>query len=377
MMPATECDVLVVGAGPVGLLLGALLAARGLDVRLVERRAQPTLRSRAIGIHPPGLTCLAQVGLADALIAQGVKVRRGRAMRAGEGLGTIDFGLLPPPFDFVLSVPQRVTESLLEQRLAQLRHGALLRDDEVQRFEPDHAGVNVTLRTGRRLRARFVVGCDGRRSVVRQAMRAPYPGRVYAQQFVMGDLPDDTGFGSDAAVFVGEFGLVESFPLPGSERRWVTSVNGMRGLDREGFVRLLQERTGLRIRCQPESDVSAFSAERFCARSFAHQRLILAGDAAHVVSPIGGQGMNLGWLDAVALAEVLPTCLAEPARSRALLKDYSHQRRRASQRAAQRAELYMALGFGAPLALRALCLRALTHVRLAQHSARFLTMQGN
>jgi 2-polyprenyl-6-methoxyphenol hydroxylase-like FAD-dependent oxidoreductase len=130
------------------------------------------------------------------------------------------------------------------------------------------------------------------------------------------------------------------------------------------------------VRACADRELSVFAAERFCADTLAHGRLVLAGDAAHVVSPIGGQGMNLGWLDARDLAATLPRCLAHPAESDALLAGYSHRRRRDSQRAARRAELYMALGFAAPLALRRLGLWALTRAALVPHAARIFTMQG-
>lgn len=374
---SVDCEVLVVGAGPVGLLLGCMLAQQGIDVRVLERREAATARSRAIGVHPPGLACLQQIGLADALIERGVRVRRGRALVCGEEIGGIDFGSLRGPFDFVLSVPQRITEQLLAQRLEQLAPDALLRAAEVEACAQVGDEVRVSVRGQFPLRARFVVGCDGRRSLVRGALGTRYTGRVYAQRFCMVDLLDHTTLGADAGVFIDRAGLAESFPLPLAMRRWVASLGpSAMAPSHTQLATLLEARTGLRVQMQPDAALSVFAAERFCARKFARGRLVLAGDAAHVVSPIGGQGMNLGWLDARDLAETLPRCLARPNESDTLLATYSRRRRHASLRAAQRAELYMALGFAAPLALRRLGLWALTRAPVVPHAARIFTMQG-
>jgi 2-polyprenyl-6-methoxyphenol hydroxylase-like FAD-dependent oxidoreductase len=376
----TQCDVLVVGGGPVGLLLGALLAQAGVDVRVIEKRAHRTQHSRAIGVHPPGLSCLQEIGVAEELVRAGVKVRRGRAVMGGDSLGVVDFSLLPAPFDFVLSVPQSETERLLEQRLAGLSANALTRGAEAIAYVSDRDRVTVRLRVGGReseLCARYVVGCDGRRSSVRRAMNTNYAGRAYPDRFAMADAPDDTSLGSEAVVFVDAHGLVESFPLPDGARRWVLSL-GKRAPDAspEHFTESVRVRTGQALRSRGMGQINGFVAERFCAGNFVRDRLILAGDAAHVVSPIGGQGMNLGWLDARALARTLTSSLATQGSDAAALAHYARERKRVSVRAARRAEVYMALGLSAPLCLRAWSLRALTSRPVLAQATRFFTMQG-
>jgi 2-polyprenyl-6-methoxyphenol hydroxylase-like FAD-dependent oxidoreductase len=298
----------------------------------------------------------------------------------GESLAVVDFGLLPPPFDFVLSVPQSETERLLEQRLAALSPNALTRGAEALTYVSDREGVTVSLRLDGReseLRARYVVGCDGRRSSVRRAMNTSYGGRAYPDRFAMADAPDDTSLGAEAFVFLDAHGLVESFPLPDGARRWVLSL-GRRAPDAspERFAERVRARTGHALRVHGIEQVNGFVAERFCAGNFVQGRFILAGDAAHVVSPIGGQGMNLGWLDARDLAQTLGTCLKTQRGEDAALTRYARARKRVSVRAARRAEVYMALGFAAPLCLRAWSLRALTSRPLLAQATRFFTMQG-
>lgn len=377
-----RCDVAIVGAGPVGLLLACLLAQRGIEVRVLEQRAQRSQHSRAIGVHPPGLMCLARASCADALIARGVRVQRGQAMALGQRLGAISFSALTPPYDFVLSVPQRETERVLERRLAVLAPHALKMSCCVHTLtqQPDHCQLVLQDEHGARaLEARIVVGCDGKASTVRAALGASFAGGPYPQCFLMGDAADDTSYGEEACVFFDRAGLVESFPLPQARRRWVVGTRHVRfEPDARVFRQQVEARTGQRLRPATIDVVSAFVAERYRASCFARGRLALAGDAAHIVSPIGGQGMNLGWLDAQQLAQVIFKGLRDPQSLPARMERYDRQRRRAAWTATLRAELYMALGCrgGQLLGLRSLLVSALLKPPLADRAARFFTMQS-
>jgi 2-polyprenyl-6-methoxyphenol hydroxylase-like FAD-dependent oxidoreductase len=192
------------------------------------------------------------------------------------------------------------------------------------------------LADGRRIDSDFVVACDGRHSVVRGTLGIGVEGNDYEGAFAMGDFPDTTPYGADAAVFLTERGLVESFPLPGGLRRWVVRRDADVGAVTEAeLVETIRERTG--FRCGEALSWSGFHAERRLADVFGQGSVALAGDAAHVVSPIGGQGMNLGWLGAADLAASLDGGEAAIARC-------GRRRRRMARAAARRAELNMWLG---------------------------------
>jgi 2-polyprenyl-6-methoxyphenol hydroxylase-like FAD-dependent oxidoreductase len=374
------CDVAIVGGGPVGLLLGCLLTQRGVEVRVFEPRAAPHAHSRAVGIHPPGLACLADVGAAEELIASGIRVQRGFALRGARVLGEVSFRRLPGPYPFVLSVPQSSTEAALERRLFELAPDSLRRGHEVLdcRVTPQHAELTVRCEREYAVRARFVVGCDGKRSVVRRAAGIRYTGAPYRDNFVMADVRDETSLGPDAAIFLSREGLVESFPLPGGVRRWVVGLGAeRRPAEATAVEALVASRTGQVARASTATMVSAFVPERYLAHTFTNGRMTLAGDAAHVLSPIGGQGMSLGWLDARMLADLLEQALAQPQDSPQLLASYSPARRRVARAAIRRAELFMTIGQTRRFAWMRDCLvSGLLSAPLVDRTAQMFTMRG-
>ncbi|HEX5656471.1 MAG TPA: NAD(P)/FAD-dependent oxidoreductase, partial [Polyangiales bacterium] len=345
MSTPDRIDVAIVGGGPVGLLLGCLLVQRGIDARVYERRRLRSKHSRAVGVHPPGLDCLAAVGLATELMQHAVTVRHAFAFDERRTLGTIDFSSLPGPFQFVLTVPQTHTEALLERKLQSLHDRAYAAGAQI---DGCHLGASSTLfmhhddEQPRSVRARFVIGCEGKHSLVRESAQIPFEGAPYSAHFMMADTRDETPFGEAAAVFLTRDGLVESFPMPGKMRRWVVAL-GRRGHtpDLSMIERLVRQRTGQCASPGSATMVSSFRAEHFLADTFVQERMVLAGDAAHVLSPIGGQGMNLGWLDAMMLGELLPRMLANPALETRLLGSYDNERRTAARRAIRRAEAFM------------------------------------
>lgn len=318
--PETSCAVLIIGAGPTGLFLAALLARRGVDVQVLERRTAPTAYSRAIGLHPPALRALAELGLDREAVRLGEQIRSGRASCRRRELGAVDFTRAWPARPFVLALPQSRTETLLAERLARLAPAALRRGWEVTGLQETARDAMVTARRSSgeagvlRVRAGVVIGTDGARSRVRDLLDIPVSGREYPDTYLMGDLADPAaGHGvREALIHLDPGGVVESFPIPDGRRRWVvhTGTDGAEASPQR-LAALVRERTAAVLDPATISMLSPFTVRRCTARRLLTRRCVLLGDAAHEVSPIGGQGITLGWLDALDLAPLLVRHAAE------------------------------------------------------------------
>ncbi|MDZ4093009.1 MAG: NAD(P)/FAD-dependent oxidoreductase [Arthrobacter sp.] len=340
-------DVLVIGGGPVGLFMAALLLQHGVSVRILEQRTGTERHSRAIGIHPPSLDALQGIGVAPAMVAEGVPIRHGIAIGGGRTLARMSFAQVSENFPFVLALPQSRTEAALEARVRELDPAALHRGVRVERLHDDGRQVTAEATTGGsavQYTAAIAIAADGVRSTVRPQLGAAVRTKDYRDSYLMGDFADSTGFGPDAALFLESAGIVESFPLPGMLRRWVVRLAdpGNAG-DAKWLVHTVKQRTGIDVDPASNSMLSHFGVRTRLVRRMVTGRTVLIGDAAHEISPIGGQGMNLGWLDAAALAPVVHASL-HGADVGAELRNFETSRMAAAARAARQSEINMALG---------------------------------
>lgn len=381
MHSTSRYQVAIVGGGPVGLFLACCLHQNGIDCTVLEKRKQPVAHSRSIGIHPVSLELFDEIGLGDTIIKEGIKVKRGHAYWNDERVGTLSFQSCPPPFPFILTLPQHKTEQLLNHHLKNINENILYRGAAVTGLTVAKDSVKLEFEVGNKTReiaAKFVVGCDGKNSFVRQASSIPFEGTTYDDTYIMGDFSDNTNFGNDAAIFLCDEGLIESFPLPGALRRWVIKTDRyLPEISRKDIEQRLKKRIGHHIKDAENYMLSSFGVEKKMAATMAKNSITLAGDAAHVITPIGGQGMNLGWLDAYDLAGCFTDIFENESPAEQVLANYSSRRLKIARKAARRGAFNMALGRknGRSL-LKKTVLKGLIHPPFSHLMVRIFTMRG-
>lgn len=349
-------------------MLANLLGARGIPARVLERNAEPPPeaegQSRAIGVTPPSLEILRQIDLAEQFISQGLPIRRAVVHGTRRILGELRFEQVHHSYPFILSIPQHRTGAILRSGIDRYRcieieyHREVVAVEECSREDL----VVVRCSDGSVRHGTLCVAADGAHGPTARLAGIDRREGRYRPGFFMGDFEDRTDLGGDAHLWFTAAGAVESFPLPAGLRRWIvqlpetappaarTDRDGQpKNVDLEGIV---ARRTGWNLHRRDRIWESAFQPAWSEAESFYRGRFFLLGDAAHTMSPIGGQGMNTGLADAELLTITLQQLLGEDhRRSGSTLPDdrftpeyYDRVRRRAARAATRRARAGMTVG---------------------------------
>ncbi|MFI6509917.1 FAD-dependent oxidoreductase [Streptosporangium sp. NPDC050855] len=311
MLPVTT-DVLVIGAGPTGLVVAAALAAHGIGVTVVDDQAAGDNTSRAAVIHARTLEVLEGIGVSGRLTPLGIHAPRFTIRDRDRTLVPVEFDRLPTRYPYTLMISQAVTERILLERLVELG-GHVARPYRLESLVQDTDGVTARLSGGAVVTAKYLVGADGMRSTVREQAGIAFEGKEYRESFSLADVRLTGGVPDDEVVlFFSPAGLVVVAPLPDGSHRIVSTVDEAPEHPDVAFVQgLLDGRGPKRERAVVNEVVwgSRFRVHHRVARTFRAGRVLLAGDAAHVHSPAGGQGMNTGIQDAVVLGEALLVAL--------------------------------------------------------------------
>lgn len=302
-------SVIIVGAGPTGLMLAGDLAAAGVDVRVLEKRAQESNLTRAFALHARTLELFDMRGIADEIVEQGFQVPEVRPT-IGSRTAVLDLRHPESRFPYVLIIQQARTESLLQQRAEEL--GVVIeRGVEVTGLRQDDEGVDLQVRTADgegSERAAYVVGTDGAHSAVRSLLGVGFSGRDYDTRILLADIRLDRELPSAINPFIGADGVALLPPYgdgwyratvwdrtqqggPVAEPVTLAELNEALGRITDGGVAASEMRWSTR-----------FLSQRRQAEHYRVGRVLLAGDAAHVHSPLGAMGMNTGIQDAVNLA---------------------------------------------------------------------------
>jgi 2-polyprenyl-6-methoxyphenol hydroxylase-like FAD-dependent oxidoreductase len=330
----SQIDALVVGAGPVGLTMAADVARHGLSCRIIDKALAPTDKSKALVIWSRSLEMLAAMGDARPFIAAGTRAQGASMYSEGRRIARIQLQI-ESPYDYALMIPQCETERLLAEHLATfgLR---VERQIELVDFQQDSNGANCTLRNAagqtEQLRAAWLLGCDGAHSTVRHGLGIEFTGDaepndwMLADIHVRGPLPDD-----ELSIYFHQSGLLAFFPIVGGRFRLIADLGPAKAGARPAEPTLaevqqtLDERGPGGLTAFDPEWLSGFRIHERKVADYRDGRVFLAGDAAHIHSPAGGQGMNTGMQDAFNLAWKL--ALVERGRAgETLLDSYSLER---------------------------------------------------
>jgi 2-polyprenyl-6-methoxyphenol hydroxylase-like FAD-dependent oxidoreductase len=306
-----ENQVLVVGAGPCGLALAAELSRRGVSATIIDRQAAGANTSRACVVHARTMEVLEPLGVTRDLLVEGVKVPIFRIRDRDRLLLTIDFSTIPSAYQFTLMIPQNRIEQILLQHLENLGR-SVMRPCELITYSTSPSQIEADVRINgsiQSIKAQWLIGCDGMHSTVREQSGITFAGGEYETSFVLADVAMEWPLSrEEVRLFYSPKGFVVVAPLPNNRFRIVATAEEAPEVPSLEFMQIMLDARGPTTnpaRIHNAAWSSRFHIHHRVAQTPRKGRILLCGDAAHVHSPAGGQGMNTGIQDSISLAETL------------------------------------------------------------------------
>ena len=335
-MPSPTIDALIAGAGPVGLTMAAALTQHGLRCRILDKAAVPSDKSKALVVWSRTLELLDGLGLADTFVQTGMKINGAGMYAEGKRLVHVVIAGLDSPYGFPLMIPQNQTERLLTEHLAQ-KGLAIERQTELVSFEQTADAVVCKLKhaDGREesVQAAWLLGCDGAHSAVRHTLALPFTGHGEPNDWILADVHlKGPVAGDEVSIYWHEKGTLAFFPITRDRFRMIADIGkaAEHGNPPEPTLADAQARVDERgpggVTLGDPVWIANFRINERKVSDYRRGRVMLAGDAAHIHSPAGGQGMNTGMQDAFNLAWKLALVHRGAGQTEALLGSYSKER---------------------------------------------------
>src|SRR3990167_2006225 len=325
--------VLIVGAGPSGLMMAYELARQGISFRIIDKKAEQTQFSNAAALQTRTLEILKQIGLINDFLRAGQKCRAICFYDKGKEFARASFDNLNSVYPFILTLPQSTTEQILNENLARLHH-QVERSRELVAVKANFNDIEATIKHSdgeeEVIRCQWLLGCDGAHSTVRDKCAFQFPGEDLSEQFIVADGTLDSFLRRDEIhIFSADGQMLGIFPL--GENRYRLAGNTNLGYERKTFTEndiktIIEERSHEQLSARNVSWISPFWIHSKMCEEMRKGNIFLLGDAAHIHSPVGGQGMNTGLQDAHNLAWKLALVIQGRADEK-LLDSYQDERK--------------------------------------------------
>ncbi len=352
-MSSSAIDALVIGAGPVGLTAAIALTHHGLKCRIIEKSAAPTDKSKALVVWCRTLELLDQCGLASVFVESGLKINGGSVYANGERLVHLALTSDDSPYGFPLMIPQNETERLLAEHLT--RAGLKVeRQVELVSFDERGESIHCKMRHGdgreESCETPWLIGCDGAHSTVRHGLGIPFTGHAEPNDWMLADIHLEGPLAADeVSVFWHEKGVLVFFPINRGRFRMIADTGAASDHGRPPDPTLADaqakadERGPGGLTLSDPVWLANFRINERKVRDYRQGRALLAGDAAHIHSPAGGQGMNTGMQDAFNLAWKLALIQRGEGQAEPLLQSYSAERSAVGDQVLSNAEKFTEL----------------------------------